>query len=42
MKGLMSEPAYAFEAYPVEERLLLGFEGGVLLVDVGGGLGQDI
>lgn len=28
--------------YPVSERLLSGFQGGVLLVDMGGGCGQDI
>ncbi|CAG8221705.1 unnamed protein product [Penicillium salamii] len=27
--------------YPVPERLLSGFQGGVLLVDVGGGWGQE-
>ena len=34
--------AFVNDSYPAKERLLSGFAGGVLLVDVGGGTGHDL
>lgn len=42
MVGLTSETQYGFDIYPVQDKLLTGFSGGVLLVDVGGGRGHDL
>jgi len=42
MQGVASEWKTPMDLYPVQERLIDGFEGGVLVVDVGGGLGHDL
>lgn len=42
MQGMASEWRCAIDAYPVHERLIQGFEGGVFMVDVGGGVGHDL
>lgn len=42
MQGMASEWKNAIGAYPVQEKLIDGFEGGVLMIDVGGGIGHDL
>ena len=42
MVGSATGENSALEVYPTKERLLHNFEGGVLLVDVGGSVGQGL
>lgn len=42
MQGIASEQKNALDEYLVQERLIKGFEGGALMVDVGGGVGHDL
>lgn len=42
MQGMASEWKNAIGAYPVQEKLIDGFKGGVFIVDVGGGVGHDL
>lgn len=42
MQGLSSERKSAIELYPVQERLVEGFQGGTFIIDVGGGTGHDL
>lgn len=42
MPSMASEWKTALDLYPVREKLIDGFQGGVLMVDMGGGLGHDL
>lgn len=42
MQAMASEWKCALDLYPVQEKLIDGFKGGVLMIDLGGGVGHDL